>query len=520
LSEDNNNKVNGDVTDNKSDINELNVDMDINDISISTENDTANTDDTSNGGIELVEYTKSEIPAKVVHMRKKRRKLPYILLVLLVLALLAVLVVWLTKGKQIEFSEDSVLSTFEYDSSSGADFYTYDEYIYYVNKNSVELSNRGASRVWEYPCALTTPVLVGEKTTVAVTEKNSTAINVYNETGLLYEATFDGAVVTFGINGTGWLSAVSKNGNNYDLSVYNKDGVKCVSGVYTTKDALPMAIDVSDDGTMYSVAFLDINGLELCTYVNFYYTNKDDVSSGQTDGQAVDGQTVDSSNGLFTNEKSEGSIPVMLKFTRNNRCTVLLDDTILFINTQADSSANRTIKVSLGNQIKAACVAEDGTLAIATGEAMLNVAQREDENTVLWYNAEGTLMNKESYDRDITGLYAGDDDVVVGMDRTFEAHKNKGSYIWRYTAIQETSKMLTYDGDNKALKITPLGAAVTKVGKGNEMVESVQDEDVIEEPETESISEAENAEAVTEAASVQTAEQVTEAVSNDGSETE
>lgn len=271
--------------------------------------------------------------------------------------------------------------------------------------------------------------------------------------------TFNEPVVTFAVNGTGCLGVIKKLESNYELAVYDSRGERVYGGNYVARDGIPTAMDISDDGRMFAVSFMNINNIKLQSNILFYY-----IDNAEANG-------VESSNGMYTSVVCEDCMPFMLKFTPDNKCVALMDDRAVFID-PAESGETQKLEVSLGNSIGYACVNGDGTVAIALGEPLLNAAEQLEKNTVLWYNSNGDKVNEYKAERDITGLFYGDDITVIAMDRYFEAYKTKGGSVWQYTALQDTTKVLAYNGNDKMLAVTPVRAVLAKVGKGNNLIET------------------------------------------------
>jgi hypothetical protein len=302
--------------------------------------------------------------------------------------------------------------------------------------------------------------MIGDGNVVAIAEKNGNAVRVYNDSGSMYNLSFNYPVVTYAVNGLGYTGVVTGADSDYELSICDDAGQLLFKGNYAADDGIPTALDISDDGKMFAIAFTDISGINMKSNVLFYYINKADV------------QSVDSSDGMFTSLVREGSVTAKLTFTERNRCIVMMDDRLEFVDTSVGADKG-TVEVELGNKIIAACVNGDGSVAVALGEPILNSAVQGEENTVVWYNSLGTKIGEYKPDKSVTNLFAGNELTVIAMDRTFEAYKTKGQSMWSYTALQDTTKVLPYDDEVKLIAVTSSKAIVAKVGKGNNLIEVI-----------------------------------------------
>ena len=370
--------------------------------------------DADNADIRLVKHNEKS--------KKTKRRLPGVpIILLLIIVVIAIIsVIFINRGRDVDMTESNVLVSRDYELSSKADFYTCGSNIFYATKDSLRLMDQKGKEAWVDSFTMISPVMLGDKNTVAIAEKNGNNIRVYNESGFIYNVTFNEPVA---------------------------------------RDGIPTAMDISDDGRMFAVSFMNINNIKLQSNILFYY-----IDNAEANG-------VESSNGMYTSVVCEDCMPFMLKFTPDNKCVALMDDRAVFID-PAESGETQKLEVSLGNSIGYACVNGDGTVAIALGEPLLNAAEQLEKNTVLWYNSNGDKVNEYKAERDITGLFYGDDITVIAMDRYFEAYKTKGGSVWQYTALQDTTKVLAYNGNDKMLAVTPVRAVLAKVGKGNNLIET------------------------------------------------
>lgn len=434
--------------------------------------------------------------------KKNRRGFAVIIILLLVISAIIALL-FVGRNKDVDMTEGNVLLQKDYEPSSRADFYTYEGNIFYSTKDSMRLVDSKGDEQWVDSYTMISPILLGDKDIAAVAEKNGTAIRVYNEAGLIYKVSFNEPVVTFAVNGMGYLGVINKKDSDYELSVYNAKGERAFGGNYAAHQGIPTAMDISDDGRMFAVSFMNISNISLESNVLFYYINSEDKKG------------VESSDGMFTSFVCEESMPFMLKFTADNRCIALMDNKAVFLNPTAAKDEDKRVDVPVGNQISYACVNGDGTVALGFGEPLLNSQESVEKNTVLWYDSKGNKVNEYKAEDNVTGLYPGSDVTVVAMDRSFSAFKTKGGSLWQYTAIQDTSKVLPYDGSDKILVVTSVRAMLAKVGRGNNLIEVQTDADgnipkstAVSESTTE-VSSAKQAESTTKAVSAKQAESTT-----------
>ena len=389
----------------------------------------------------------------------KFRKGDYIFIFVLLMLVIASVVIYFS-GQGEKSLEEASIGRIEYEASDKADFYVYEDNIFYVAKDSVKMFDGKLNEQWSESCNIMNPVVCGSGNTVAVAEKGGSTIKVFNEKGMAYDAAFEGSLVTFGTGADGSVGAIYRADSDYKLKIFNPSGEVPFTGDYAAANGVPMGIDISDDGRICAVAVMTASGLDIESNIIFYYINADEKKP----------VTQVDSSGMFASLVHNG-LPFKVSFTGDNRCMVLLDNAFLFINPEDMNDESRCVEVPLANKVSFACINGDGTLAAVMGEKLLNTEDGAEENTVLWYNSKGERINEYKPQKIVTGLYPGENVTVIAMDRSFDGVSNGGHLQWSYTATQDMTKVLPYDGNSKMLAASYVGAVLAKAGKGSSLTE-------------------------------------------------
>lgn len=387
-------------------------------------------------------------------------KLSDYLLVLMLLLLTIAGVVLYFGGKKETKIDEAAVAQIEYDSSSKVDFYINDENIFYVSKDSVKLFDSKLKEKWSDSNSITNPIVCGSGNTVAVGERNGTSIRVFNQDGHLYNETLEGELVTFGVGADGSLGTVFHSNSDYKLKAFNHAGEEIFTGDYAANQGVPMGIDISDDGRICVVTVMKTDKLEIESDIVFYYMNADEKKPVTN---------IDSS-GLFASVTHKG-LPFKVDFLGGNRCVALFDNAVMFVEPENLNEETRTVEVPVANKIRFACINGDDSVALAMGEKLLNTENGVEDNSVLWYNSKGEKINEYKPEKTITGLYPGNEETVIAMERNFDGVSSKGGLQWNYTATQDMLKVLPYDGNKKMLAASYVGAVLAKAGKGVTLTE-------------------------------------------------
>ena len=160
----------------------------------------------------------------------------------------------------IKIGESQASFSQEYSMSSQAQFYSCNNSIFFSSKDGMSLLDKKGNTVWTDTFSLTTPVMLSDGEYTAVADKGAKTMNVYNLKGKAYTVNTEGVITTFAINPLGYsvVMCQSSGENDYTAFCYSPDGKVAFKGSYVAKDGLPASIDISDDGRIIGISFINI----------------------------------------------------------------------------------------------------------------------------------------------------------------------------------------------------------------------------------------------------------------------
>lgn len=385
----------------------------------------------------------------------------------------------------------------KYDAGVKADFYTRNKNVFYLTKDGLQMINNKGESVWSDTFNMANPYMITDSGIIAVMEKNGRVLKVYNEKGAVSNINTDNPIASASLDNKGDICVISK-GDTYYLSVYNQSGEKIFDGNFASDDGLPVCSDISDDGKILAVSFLDISDIKVKSRVCFYYIG--DNSNGIN--QEVD------SDYMFASYIEEDAVVGILSFLEGNNLAALSDKSLalMSLNPTGNEKYRQTLSYELNNKVTAVDFSNKKTLSLALGEAVLNSQNAEKENTVKWFNYRGNEIGSYEAEKDVTSLKLDFDATIISMDRQFVAVDNKCSEIWKYNAIQDVKNMFFLSSTQDVLLVASKEAYSVNInGKLNEEkmaeddTENIDDNsDDIKEAEAEKDDIRENSEAVTE----------------------
>ncbi len=379
---------------------------------------------------------------------------------------LLVLAIVFNANNVIKISDKQIMFSKEYSMSSKASFYVNGENIFYSSKDGMIYLDKKGETIWSDTFTMSSPNLLSDKDYVAVVDKGGRTVNVYDKTGRLYQINTLGDITTVAINPIGCCAVVYRVENDYRVDVYSNNGQTMFECARASKDGIPLGIDISEDGSIIALSFVDYNEIKIKSNVIFYYTTK------------TDAQQTDSSDGLVSAIEVPNAIASIVKFLPKNQCFVASDESMMLVDCSVKNKFEKKWEKKFDNYVTAFDILDDKKIVVAYGEpvsvsdekAMLN------ENTIHWYNLMGKELNYDNVGERVTNIEASDKGVVATVNKEYIAYNSNGNEIWKYDAIQNVLSMQFYKYDDRVVVVTPTKMQILDVKKGATMKEQADEE--------------------------------------------
>jgi hypothetical protein len=400
------------------------------------------------------ESSKSAGSKKKKKSKLNKRKLGVIGIGAVLVVSVAVLVVS-NRNKLINISENQIIDDQTYEVNSRAQFYNTGDTMFYATKDGMKIYDVKTKSEITDTFTMGSPLMITDGGYVAVAEEKGKQVRVYNTEGNAYNIVTDGEIISFTVNPNGYTGVcyTNKKDNTYTVDVYNPASVQISHTKSTTDNGIPISIDLSDDGKILAISYLNTTELNLKSNILFYYTNNKDAAA------------VDNSDGMFSSFIFENEIVGEVHFLTNDDCVAITDKQL--VDYKYGTSYTERWKYEFTNYLLSVEYPANSSVICAYGEKMTNVSDEGlKTNTVQWYNANGKTQLEIQADKTVTELYAKQDSVIVGMNRYFEAYSAKGDLMWTYTSTQDVNSMQFYKNTNKVVIVTPTKMTVTTIKKG------------------------------------------------------
>ena len=333
------------------------------------------------------------------------------------------------------FEETDIVE--RYDMDSRAQIYTYKDGkgFFIATRDGIRFIASDGREKMSCTYNMTTPRLAGRGGYAGVAEENGMSLYVCNAEGRLYTATTENPILSFSVAANGYAVVITQKDDSYDVVVFNTEGKMSHYGLFVEANVYPVAADVSNDGRILAVSYLDTSGGEMNSRILFSYVNKTEAADYAA------------ANGVFAAvEYNPDRLVGMVRFMENNVLLALSDKDMVCYD--AENGARRKWSMDLGNKLDALCVSEAGWFAIAYGSRNPNISG-EEPGLCRFYDLNMTVLGEYKAGAKVTQLSAGYNTVLVCCERQYTAVARSGNELWQYDATHDVSQALFMENANK-----------------------------------------------------------------------
>ena len=320
--------------------------------------------------------------------------------------------------------------------------------FFLATRDAMRFYNADGAEVFRHGHGMSNPTLFSRGGYAAVLEHNGRIFNVYNDRGLMYSIVTDVPIVRFALGGQGF-AAVMMYGRHgiYEIEVYDNFGTRTHYGRHTDENIVPMLMDISHDGSVLAISYLDINGAQMNSFIGFF---------------SIDGSHAGAESMFAASSYNPGEIVGAIRFLADGRLVVLSDGRIFVL----DRAAATAWETPLNNRVTHVEFS-DLWFAVAYGDAKLNRVGRPS-GTVAAYNSFGIqLFVYRAPDR-VTSLNTRGGNIVVGSaGGHFVALSDTGQVLWELTLPGNVQSVAMMGGPNSVVVLSPTQTSILRRVRDN-----------------------------------------------------
>ncbi len=253
-----------------------------------------------------------------------------------------------------------------------------DGYIKY-GSSGIEYQEEFGTSVWNESATLQNPMIAKSENYILITNRGSSKLSIYNETGKVNDISLKNAVVQASISDQGVCEVILQNDETSLIQVYDKDGNLLVDSKYSISETgYPVTAAISPDGTKLAISSYGLESTTTHTTVTVY-----DLSGNQ--------KSEDGNSELGQKTYKDEIIP-KLYFYDEDHLAACSDQNLYFYN--VSSSLKQSEKVELQGDVE----------SVFTDDQIFGVIMENTEDisegkyVFATYNAKGKQVIKKILD--------------------------------------------------------------------------------------------------------------------------
>lgn len=329
--------------------------------------------------------------------------------------------------------------------NSGENIYVNGSNIYVYGKIGLKIYNDD-NLEFESSFTYENPVVATDTDKIAIGDKNSKTIRLYNSSSLMYTLNMSHSILGFNVNLNGYCSVIMKVGEYYQVEVFNNFG----ESAYTIRDislseGIPITSTISPDNKVMAVAYLKINESVSSTNISVHYIDESQLFAGFVKFNQIVG---------------------ILSFTKDNNLIGASDKELFIIEVNTNKNmlgATEVYRQVFGNNIKYIKFLNNQNFAIYYGTPLFNNENSFANNTLVIYNSSGTKRGEYTFDDVANDIFVGELGVVLAKNRFFIGVNRSGNKVWEYQAIQDIKQVEFYGKENYVAIVTNDEIRLTKI---------------------------------------------------------
>lgn len=316
--------------------------------------------------------------------------------------------------------------------------------FFLATRDAIRFHNTEGAEVFRHGHVLTNPTLFGRGGYAAMLEQNGRQFNVYNMQGLLYSIVTDAPIVRFTLGPQGYASVMTLKDNGvHRIEIYDNFGTEFYHGDLADRNILPMLMDISQDGSVLAISYVDINDAEINSFISFV---------------SIDGSHVGADDIFAENRHNPGQIIGSMRFLADGNLVAASDTRIFILN-----AAAATIWETELNNRYTHIEFSDNWFAVAYGDSLLNRTGYEP-GTVIAYNAFGIELFKYTAPGGaVRYMQAGGGSLIIGCSEGhLTALSGNGQTQWEITVAGNIIDAGMIGSTNNIVTLSPAQTSILR----------------------------------------------------------
>ena len=314
------------------------------------------------------------------------------------------------------------LNSIELNYDSDINVIAYNKNICILAENKLMMYNSSGNIEHEINLEISNPVYSVNNKYMAISEKNSSKINLISDSKILWTRDIDGQVSKINVNNNGYVSAVITGTTHKSVIVtFDKEGKE----LFKTYLASTLVVDttISNDNKYLAFAEIDTSGTTIQSNIKI-------VSIENPSEATIYTYTADS-NKLILNIEYDGNDKIVCMY--DDEISLIKNESNITIVTLNEKGKNINFaNINLENSIYKAIEENDGLFNTNT---VLEIKGIDNDKTVV-YTIEGAAKY----------IYSSNNIIAVSLGQDIEFISTSGWLLKRYSSTQEVQNVVIGNG--------------------------------------------------------------------------
>lgn len=229
------------------------------------------------------------------------------------------------------YDDYKVLNSIKVDSSSNSKYLSYQDFVVKYSGDGISYIDSDGT-VWDESYQMKTPIVDICDDYIAVADKNSNNIFVYNEDGKQGKITTSFPIIKVEVANQGVVAALLEDKDANYIEVFDKEGNKLVSHkTLLDENGYPLDFSISDDGEKMVVSYVTVHNGAMGNRVVFFNFS----SAGKNSSDKIVGE----------HKQYEEVLVPMVKFLSNSEVVAVGENILSIYKIKDKSELTEEIKI-------------------------------------------------------------------------------------------------------------------------------------------------------------------------------
>lgn len=322
------------------------------------------------------------------------------------------------------YDKFKVLDSLKVESGADSKYEAFGEFIVKYSSDGISYID-GEETIWDEAFEMKTPIVDICDKYIAVADKNTNDIYIYNEDGKVGKASTSYPIIKIQVASQGVVAALLEDKNANYIEVFDKEGSKLVSHkTLINENGYPLNFSLSDKGTKMIVSYITIHSGVMSNKVLFY--NFSNVGKSSSDRMV----------GEF-NQYKETLVP-MVQFISENDAIAIGENLLSIYSMKEKSSLKEEIKF------------KDEIQKVFYSDKYIGFVFKNTNNKnpyrIEAYNLSGHRIMKKEVNIQCDKVSFSGDNILMYDDMNCKIISFKGVEKFNYTFKAQINSIIPVDG--------------------------------------------------------------------------